>query len=234
MSALAPESLQRTLWADPLHVLANAPWPNASTPGQPVRWPRPPRLPRPPPVFGDALAVFDGAASAAAGAAAQSEALASAAAEGLEKLLGSSTDSHRRELLRSGPRVLPLRALRRVHRQATRRLLPYQKDIESNVTMPQIHTWRHMHNSTHTHNMYNATHSSTRVRRLTTELDGLDSLHAVLVVAVILLMVALAVGIVRGWWNRQHLHEPTVAEEIHISCTEKSQPKDNKIDNVYI
>jgi len=226
MSAVVAESLQHTSWAGPLQMLARAPGPNASAPEQPKRPGQglrpPPRLPEPPPVLGGAG--FGGEAFGG-------EALASAAVEGVAKLFGSGTDSPRRELLLSRPHPLPLRALRRVRRQSARGLLHYQNGIESsgiesnasgsNDAAPEMHTWKHIHDSA------NATRSSTWYHDLTPGLHGIDSMHVALAVTVVVLLFILAVGVLRGWWRREEPNANAAREEYPELTTAKASIKCN-------
>ena len=241
MSAVVAESLQHTSWAGPLQMLARAPGPNASAPEQSKRPGQglrpPPRLPEPPPVLGGAGFGGEAFGGAAFGdAAVGGEALASAAVEGVAKLFGSSTDSPRRELLLSRPHPLPLRALRRVRRQSARGLLHYQNGIESsgiesngsgsngsgsNDAAPEMHTWKHIHNSA------NATRSSTWYHDLTPGLRGIDSMHVALAVTVVVLLFILAVGVLRGWWRREEPNANAAREEYPELTTAKASIKCN-------
>lgn len=197
MSAVVAESLQHTFWAGPLQVLARAPEANASEAGE--RWLRPPRLPEPPPLL--AGPELGGAASRAA----EPQGLAGALLSGGAALLGSSPArslARRRELLRLRPHPLPHRALR----QAARRLLSAQ-DIEGPGNLQQASTWKHRHNST------DGKRTSVWLSDANAELHGIDSLHVALAVTVVVLLVLLAVGVLRGWWRRDHTDPNTVPEE---------------------
>ena len=219
MSAVVVESLKHTSWAGPLQVLAHAPGPNASGPEQPKppgQWLRPPpRLPKPPPVFGDA------AGAALDGAVAQGEILASAAVEGVAKLFGSTSEIPRRELLLSRRHAQPLTALRRVHARSARRLLQYEKDIESNNTAPKLHVGKHIHDTA------NATLGYAWLHEIASEAHSIDSLHIALAVTLVVLLFILAVGVLRGWWRKEDASANTVPLQYAEFPGEKAHNRSN-------
>ena len=227
MSSVVVESLHHTSWAGPLQVLAHAPGPNASGPEQPKppgQWLRPPpRLPKPPPVFGDAAGEALGGAAGAAlgGAVEQGEALASAAVEGVAKLFGSSSDIPRRELLLSRRHAQPLTALRRVQARSARRLLQYEKDIESNNTAPELHVGKNIHDTA------NATLGYAWMREIASEAHSIDSLHIALAVTLVVLLFILAVGVLRGWWRKGDASANTVPLQYAEFTGEKAHNRSN-------
>jgi hypothetical protein len=231
MSAVVPESLHRTHWSDPLHVLVIAPQPNVSSPDQrPGRWLRPPRLPEPPPLVSDLSVLSDGVvidtvAAAAAVVEKEGSALVNAAVKNFEHLVGNSSDSPGRELLRSRPRALPVRNLRRVHRQTTRRLLQYEKDIKSTDTKPQMHSLELIPNTR------NTTHDPTWYESLSTDLENLDGMQVGLALALVVLFFIFAVGVLRGWWCQKNAHIVSESQEYNTFDNELAHKTPGKINN---
>jgi hypothetical protein len=226
MSAVVPESLQRTAWSDPLQLRVIAPQPNATRPDQrPARWLRPPRLPEPPPLVGDlsmlsSAVVMDTVAAGAAVAEEKGSALVNAAIENFKQILGNSSESPRRELLHSRLPALPVRNLRRVERnlrrvdrKPARVLLQYQEDSSTELLTgaeAQMNPVNPAKPAKLMPNTTNTTHDPSWSASLSTDLENLDGVQVGLAFALVVLFFIFTVGVFRGWWCKRNTH--TLAE----------------------
>jgi hypothetical protein len=218
MSAVVVESLKHTNWAHPLHVLTHAPGPNAS-----VSFGRP-RLPKPPPRIVDAQSIFGGVAIELSAVpsiledvaselsavqaktladavvegvatAAQGETLADAAVKGVASFFERQTDRFPRNSPTTRPYILPHSTSRRLHKQATRRLLFAHALRAGNDT---------------TRNMLQSVENPTNSTQSSTEMLDTQSINVGLSVTVVALLLFIALGFLRRWWQKESVEKNLV------------------------